>query len=273
MSFWLRWKTFQLYIQCCSATCWLNLVFDIWIDFSGHRQKVCFMIGFHFSHSLKRLVSIFRLCVWSLISPYSAQIWCWMPSCQEHIRNKGMLCHLLEMNIFYLPRAEFKKTLKMKGKEMQYVSSFCQKNNSETQIVSVVCMAPMWLHACLTMLGHAPNETTDGVIPPRPEPGHHRAPQQCWVEELDCLHNLCRVQLSCCSWFQHECKFFKHLFWKIKQNKALCIIGFTFKNIFPVYGESDRSVPLCQTLSGTFCINWKKNPHNIPDVLLVSLFT
>lgn len=79
---------------------------------------------------------------WSLISPYSAQIWCWMPSCQEHIGNKRMLHHLLEMNIFYLPRAEFKKTLKIKGKEMQHVSSFCQKNNSETQIVSVVCMAP-----------------------------------------------------------------------------------------------------------------------------------
>lgn len=115
MSFWLRWKTFQLYIQCCSATCWLNLVFEIWKDFSGHKILVFF------------------------------------PFCLNS------------------PRSIF-----------------------------------------------------------------------------------------CCSWFQHECKFFKDLFWKIKQNKALCIIGFTFKNIFPVYGESDRSVPLCQILSDTFFINWKK---------------
>lgn len=70
-------------------------------------------------------------------------------------------------------------------KKMQHTSPFC----SNSKWHSVVCMTPMCLYTCLTMLGHSPqrdNGCCPGESPPTFGPGHHWASEQSEVQPGTC---------------------------------------------------------------------------------------
>ncbi len=71
----------------------------------------------------------------------------------------------MEMRMINLQRAEFKDTPKIKVKKRcSRLVHFAEISLQQLKMVLSSCMAPTCLYACLTMSGHAPNETTDGVL-------------------------------------------------------------------------------------------------------------